>query len=270
MIKFLSQYGVLIIATIALLQPWILSIWKKYVIKPNIDIFETGKIEIGYSTFGPTIGLNGTLRCINRDLFIRDIRLILIKKKDSSSHEFNWGIFRTEKLTHSGDETSFDLPYGFLLSTTLPRRYSIQFHDLQTQSELQKITNKVSKEWSSTIYESMKKNPEKSFPETTNEPELSQFSIYQNFSMTKIHVESYTALDRLCYWEMGEYTIEMIVYTSNPNHEFHKSWSFTIHDEGQAQIRLNAIKIMQDVCEQINYSKYHFSYADYLSINNDI
>lgn len=270
MIKFLIKHGVLIIALAALIQPWLISIWKKFFIKSYIDIFETGKIEIGYSTFGPTIGLVGTLRCTNGDFFIREIQVNLIKTKDSSSHKFNWGVFRTEKLTNTGDESSFELPYGFLLSTTLPRRYSIQFHDLQTQSELQNITNKVSEEWSSILYESMKDNPEQSFNQTSSEAELSQFSIYQEFSKTPIHVNSYTSLDRLCYWEIGEYSIEMIVFTSNPNHNFRNKWSFSINDKDQAQLRLNVVKIMQDVCGRSSFSKYNFSYADYISLKNEL
>ena len=64
--EFLKGWGSLIIATVALVQPWMIALWKRFVRPGTIDIHETGTIEIGYSSFGPTIGLRGTLREIGR------------------------------------------------------------------------------------------------------------------------------------------------------------------------------------------------------------
>ncbi len=145
--EFLSEYGTLIIATIALIQPWIIFLYKKFWKKGKIDVFPTGTIEVGYSIFGPTIGLNGTLRCLNQDMFISSINLQIVKQKDNSIHLFDWGVFRTQKLTHKGESAELELPYGFMLNTLSPKRYNIVFFDMQTKNEMYNIIQGIEIEW---------------------------------------------------------------------------------------------------------------------------
>ena len=53
--EIISKYGTFITAVIALIQPWIIYLWKKFFRRSKIEIFPTGLIEIGFSQFGPTI-----------------------------------------------------------------------------------------------------------------------------------------------------------------------------------------------------------------------
>lgn len=57
MAGFLKLWGALIVAFVALAQPWIITLWRHYFRRGQIDIYETGQIELGYAEFGPTIGL---------------------------------------------------------------------------------------------------------------------------------------------------------------------------------------------------------------------
>src|ERR1700682_1369881 len=99
---FLKGWGSLIVATVALIQPWIIALWRKAFRPGSIDIHETGTIEIGYSSFGPTVGLRGTLRAVHHDQFVRIIDLTVIKEKDAARHFFPWVVFRAEKLKRTG------------------------------------------------------------------------------------------------------------------------------------------------------------------------
>lgn len=267
MADFIKIYGTLILATIALIQPWVWSLWKRYFREGKIEIYETGNLEIGYSAFGPTIGMNGTLRCINRDLFVQTIELELVKQKDSSKHVFGWGVFRSEKLTISGErQATFELPYGFMLSTSSPQRFNIQFHDMQVQSEMRQVINKVSEEWARVATErrkdisdflSQKAHP---LPSEFQDPFL---ALYEDFAKSDIHVQSYTTLDRMCYWEVGKYTVKIIVRTSKPDRVFEKNWDFTLTEQEVRLIRLNVIKLLQDVCGRPSYGPYFFAYPKY-------
>lgn len=126
---FIEKFGALIIAVLALIQPWIIAIWRKYFKPGRIDFFKTGKLEIGFSSFASTIGINGTLKGLNKDMYISNIHLNLVKKKDSSQHRFEWSIFRDTKLKLSGNkDMEVELPYGIMLSTNSPQRINIQFH----------------------------------------------------------------------------------------------------------------------------------------------
>lgn len=136
MIKFITKYFAQIIAIIALAQPWLIAIWRKVFRKGKIDIFPSGHLEVGYSQYGPTLGLNSTLRCMNQNLFVSSITIELVKQKDHSKHLFEWGLFRVLKLTHKGEEAEAELPYGFALASNQPKRYNILFIDVNTKDEI--------------------------------------------------------------------------------------------------------------------------------------
>jgi len=255
--EFITKHGVLIVAVLGLVQPWLLAMWRKFFRKGKVDIFSSGPIEIGYSTFGPTIGLNGTFRCINQALFVNSINLEVIKQKDGSRHLFEWGVFRSQKLTHKGEEAEFELPYGFILSTSQPKRYNIVFFDTSTRDEMQNIIRKVKEEWEKLISESQK---------GITTPEIISKKYYDEFFNSQVHVKAYTKLDRLCYWESGEYLIKLKVYTSKPNQLFEKRWKFRITEEQVNGIRLNVVKILQDICMIPSYGSYNFAYPSYEKI----
>ena len=92
--EFFGSFGALILAFLALVQFWVKILWEKYFRKDKIDYYETGTIVIGYSPSGPTIGLNGTLRALNKDVFIRAIDLLVIRETDRAQHVFKWIAFQ--------------------------------------------------------------------------------------------------------------------------------------------------------------------------------
>ncbi len=70
----------LIIAVTALVQPWFIALWKKFFRSPKIEIYPSGSLEIGYSDYGTTIGLHGTLRAPHGDVFVKSLRLQLTEQ----------------------------------------------------------------------------------------------------------------------------------------------------------------------------------------------
>jgi len=254
--ELIAKYGILIVAVLALAQPWLLAIWRKFFRKGKIDIFPSGTIEAGYSAFGPTIGLSGTLRCTNQNLFVTSINLEITKQKDSSKHLFDWTFFRSQKLTSKGQEAEFELPYSFMLSTSQPKRYNISFVDTNTRQEMQKIIQKVRQAWTDLISPEIQTG----IPLTA---EIISTKYHNEFSKSKTHVDAYTQLDRLCYWEPGQYSITLKVYTSRPNQPFEERWKFNLEEEQIKAIRLNVVKILQDICMVPSYGQYNFAYPIY-------
>ncbi len=272
MADFISSYGVLIVAAIALLQPYIWALWKRYFRQGRIDTHETGYIEIGFSTIGPSIGLNGTLRSSYRDMFVQGIQLELEKQKDHSKHIFEWGIFRSEKIAISGEQQgTLELPSGFMLLTSSPRRFNIQFLDMQVQSEMRQVINKVSKEWWAKIRTELKPDELSllwsQHASSSSELEDRLHDLYETFVQDHLHVSSYTTLDRKCYWEAGKYTLTFIVRTSKPDKSFERTWSFTLTEQDVQSIRLNIIKLLQDTCGRPSYGPYNFAYVKYETIS---
>jgi hypothetical protein len=226
-IEFLKTWSAHIIAFVALIQPWIIGIWKYFFRQGHIDIYETGAIEIGYSMFGATIGLHGTLRAVHRDKFVRRITLTVIKHKDKSEHNFEWGVFRKGPYFLDLRRAIFELPSGFMLLTSQPYRYDILFQDMALQQEIRPHLEKVSQAWI-----------------------LAQLTstTYDQFSKGTVHVNAYTALDRLIYWDAGSYTLKMSVWTTRPEQDFSKEWSYELTEKDVKSIRLNVVRMLRDTC----------------------
>ncbi len=261
MIEFFKQWLTPIVAVLALLQPWIIIVFRKLFVKGTVEIYETGSIEVGYSSFGATIGLHGTLRVLQRDQFIRSIELTVTKQKDHSTHVFNWGAFRTQKLTASGaEEASVELPYGFLLTTTQPHRYNIQFFDTSLQEEIRPHLIKVAKAWSEAVGQMPTLGV--SFAPVQAAHQQAVQDLWQQFSKKDPLLEAYTAIDRLCYWDPGRYFFEMRVNTANPGRTFMRSWSFELSQDDVKSLRLNTVKLLGDVCGRV-YGQYNFAWAKY-------
>src|ERR1700722_4700256 len=90
-----AQWSAVGISVVALAQPWVIRLYDSNFKPGAIDIYETGQLEIGFSGFGTTIAVNGTLRARDRDQFVRAIQLDLTKQKDGSTHQFEWRMFRS-------------------------------------------------------------------------------------------------------------------------------------------------------------------------------
>ncbi len=254
MINFFKSWGSLIIATVALIQPWALALWKGAFRRGVIDIHETGKIEIGFGPLGPTIGLQGTLRAIHQDQFVRSAEITLIRKKDNSSHSLPWGLFRSGSLFVGREQqTSLELPSGFMVTTLQPHRYNIQFYDIGVQGEMQPYLVRVKQAW----LEVARTTP------TNPAPILGDLSEarYTEFMKSNIWVDAFLAIDRQCHWESGKYLLTLSVNTARPNRSYRRHWTFELSDDDARQLRLNALTSFRESCGRP--SQYFFAYPDY-------
>src|ERR1700682_2947402 len=129
-----NDYATLTIAVVALLQPWAVLAWKQFFRPGAIDIFETGVIEVGFSGYGPTLGLVGTLRARDRGLFIRSASIEVERETDHARHNFEWAAFRaTRTIIGRPSEVALSVPAGFMVMPMQPSRYNIFFNDLKFQ-----------------------------------------------------------------------------------------------------------------------------------------
>jgi hypothetical protein len=243
---WLEQWGTLIVAFVALIQPWIVFLYKRFFKTPEIHIFKAGKIEIGYSGFGPTIGLNGTLNVENKDVFVQAIDLKLVRESDHSTHDYEWSLFRSNKVRLSQiTDMEFELASGLMLSTSQPHRFNILFVENKAQQELVTELQKVQKAWSDFYWQKLivknQDNPAIS-------PEQQRLAIYDEFSKSPLHVDTWNKVDRARYWNAGSYSLTMIVKTSNPDKSFTSIWRFSIDEADAIQLSYNSTEIMRSAC----------------------
>jgi hypothetical protein len=258
---FLKTYGTLIVAGYAVIQVWIIALWKKYFRKGKLSIFKTGQIEIGYSNFGPAIALAGTLRAEFKPVFISEISLKLIRLKDTSTHKLEWTAFRSSQLRTSKEPISLDLPSSFNVSLEQPHRYNIFFSDRKVQNELTPFLNSTSEEWNKFITSKIVLTAS---PNTILTPRgLIERKDFDEFtrSNNSFH-DAWDQLQRKNYWEEGEYQVTMAISAPSFPKEFAETWKFTLSKQQSENLRLNSVVTLNELC-LVDSGGYNFIYLEY-------
>jgi hypothetical protein len=245
MVEFLRGWGALIVAGLALIQPWVITVWRK--ILGTVDIFETGRIEIGYALIGPTIGLNGTLRAVRTDQFVQGIELKIVRLKDGAQYSLKWAYLRPPKLSLGGQDTSAELPSGFLLNTVQPFRYNIVFSDIKRQTEMEGHLTHVAQAWGT---EWSSSGLQDSFSIMPQAPQIQRAvnELYKRFTNSTAYKDAVAELNRILYWEPGRYHLEMQVHTARPCRSFTHQWTFEISKEGSDNLRQNIAYVLSTAC----------------------
>jgi len=270
--EFIESSGAFILASLALAQFWVKILWDKYFRKGAIDYYETGTIAIGYNMSGPVLGLNGTLRALNKDVFIRSMDLLVVRERDRAQHVFKWIAFQSPKIEIAGSQPSpMEIPSGFLVSPNSPHRFNIIFNDNDLFKDIGPLLNSYISEWRS-ITKQLTKIWSPSIGVPPQEEVLSrQHSLIEDFRKSKIHVDTYTALDRKCYWEPGDYRLIVNVVVSKPDNVITKMYNFSITQADSNNFKLNVITMLEqpisDYLRVQNYP-YNFAYSEYKKPEN--
>jgi len=267
---FIKTYGAFILAFYACLQYWLVPLIKRFLYRGNIDIYETGDIEITYGPIGPAIKLQGTLRASNKSMFIKSMDLLLTRKRDDSKHVFTWFAFMAPGVYRASDQTiPSETPYSFSVSNDTAHRFNIAFIDHTLFVEIRPLFNKHVSEWYKVI-----KKLNKTLPiSEPKEPTPETIKLIKKFRKSKVQTKIFTALDRKCYWDLGDYALTLNVRASKPNRIFSKTFHFSITDSDSEYVKLNVITILEEpisrYLQKQNYS-YNYIHAIYQQANKEM
>lgn len=263
--EFLRAYGTLILASLGFIQLWAIEAWKRFGRQGEVEIYETGNIEISYNFIGPTIGMNGTLRALNKDVFIRSIDLTIVREKDRAQHVFRWYAIRPPKIDLVGTSpVSWDIPSGFLLSPSKAHQFNITFNDNDLMDEFRPLFETYYSEWYKVLEQLHTVCPPGALPSPADNAQRTL--LIESFERSQFHVGLYTTLDRKCYWEPGRYRLSVNVKTSKPDKGFSNNHRFTINDEDFRKLKLNVITMLRaPICSYLNVPNflYYSAYSPY-------
>jgi hypothetical protein len=75
-------------------------------------------------------------------------------------------------------------------------------------------------------------------------------------------VNAFTQLSQQFYWNPGWYKLSIRIATAHPERTFTEGWRFELTQAQSNSLRLNAIKVVQEVCGQY-IGEYNFAYVAY-------
>ena len=263
--SWLEKWGTLAVAIAALIQPYIYFLWKMAFRRGRIRVHSAARLEVGYSDWGPTLGLNGTMQCIHRECFVKAVRLDLVRLKDGAAHAFEWVAFRSQRISVGGkEEGTIELPVGVLVTPQQPYRFNIMFSDIETRDRIRERLQYLQDLWQATIPDNIIEVLTAALPvDATKQAREAHVSnavgkLYATFQTKREHVETYTFVQRQCYWEAGKYTLRATVEASSPDIVFQQSWEFELTEDDADGLRNNAIRTLMNACNQLGV-KFNFA-----------
>jgi len=196
--------------------------------------------EIGFSKYGPTLGLSGVLTSSSKVIFVQNIALNILRKKDNSQYLFDWFAFRPTKFSATGySQIEFKMPSKFMISSSQPFKYNILFIDQNKYAEMNPTLQEIKRNWQK-LLEAVK------FDSVINKYQ----ELFEEFSNHQRTSELLYRLNKLSYWEEGEYSLTIIITTRDKKYlEIQKS--FTLEKSELKTLEENTLIILYDLCKQI-------------------
>jgi hypothetical protein len=238
------------IAAVGLIQPWAVYAYRKIVQRHKIEVVPAGYIEIGYSNYGPTLGLIGTLVSTKKDAFVHSIDLKLVRTEDNLTHDLRWLFF------HSPDYNLLDprsatvkTPYSFQLQKNVPYNYSISFRDQATNLQMADILMKHANRWDDLVKNGevdeklLKEVRNAAAMNPLNYPAKEIFDLIEPFRNTKESNDAIINIMELNYWKAGNYNIELKLNIRGQQKPLSKKFAFRLSKEDEDQIKQNVISI---------------------------
>jgi hypothetical protein len=239
-----------LIAFAALFRPDIERLFRR----GAVDLHPAGRLEVGFSTFGPTIGLQGTLQAIHRDAFVTYSRVMVERITDNLRHEFQWAIFRPQSLGANLQQA--EIASGFLLSVAAPRRFNIQFHDTGTADTFRQSLIDLQKLWIDYL--------QTNAIVIANVPSGQMRGIYDTFHNVKNAeiAPLFQVIDRQFYWVSGAYRMTLELRTTRPMKTITSNYTFALSETESNTLRLNAIACLLATCN-VPDTIFNFAYPVY-------
>ena len=219
----------LALALAALLRPEI-ERWARQ--RRRLRVLPASKVDIGFSDWGPTIGLAASFHGQGTDVFVVDMSLRVERGDEGSGHRFSWAAFLPARLNAGPDEAT--APGAFSVSRIEPRRVSILFQDIATQRLYADGLRSMRRRFAEFMaFQRLR-------PEIMSQNDLGRE--IANFRASARYDGAVAGqADSAFYWEAGEYSVALAVQTADELYT--ERYRFSLSAEDAAELRGNIVRI---------------------------
>lgn len=243
---FLKDYVPIAISLIALIQVWIIALWKRFISKGSADIHKAANLEVGFSSLGPTVGMFGTIRAINKDIFVQKITVKISSNSGEKSSELEWRIFRPNQLpVVPEDPKILEIASGISVRPDSPHKFNILFSDDSFIKKHKSNMETVQQSWEE--FKNQRIQMRKNFPEI-NKPGIIERQFLPEFmKLEKVAMLS-EELAQDFLWQPGKYQITVFLDAAKPARSTEKKWEFELSDDNVLSLKENIESIIKELC----------------------
>lgn len=209
----------LALAIAGLAQPWFIELWRKYGVFGSIQSYPTSSLQLMYDALGPAIVGRLTLRARNKDYFVTGITATVTRIADGAQHDLVWRYCLPADPTGQPEEA-----LSFALPQSKDHPMAAVFVDERTRVAIGEQSSRLRDALNAFLRERLGDR------EYTGVPTDELESLYMEFRSTPLSLDVNGRLQRLCYWEAGDYAIALTVRTSRPDKRFTTTRRFSVPD----------------------------------------
>jgi hypothetical protein len=239
-----------VIALVALAQPWIISLWKRYFLTLSIEPIPTGPIQLMFGPDGPAIGLLGVLRCRHQSTIVKALRIKVIRFDHA---ELDLDAFAQRIQNDNGTERQA-FPVAFRIGPDKLELYNIIFGERDTKELMQNLFRQLGTLWQPHLAQlsvTAAAGPVAPLPGTVAplpgtvplpvNPQLLVNKYNQAldaFSKTPAtQAEFQPLIHKQNFWVRGDYQLTLYIDVQDRSEPFSQTWEFKIADDRLAPLR---------------------------------
>lgn len=260
------DYGGHILGFLGLAQVWVIALWRRFVSRAKLEVHPTANIEIGFSGFGPTVTLLGTLRAREKGVFVREMRVRVVRDRNRAEHEFTWRAFRPSSISIGAQaQQTLEIASSFLVSPESPHRYNVFFASAAFASEYQSDVQPLRDEWQRFVEQKIRQvNPNLvgQIGRVLENPALSS-QLFSEFNTAGHATDLHARLSNHFFWHAGTYRLHFTAETDGRLGPVARSWRFELTPAEESALRLNIIAVIRELC--FLPVVYNFAYKPYQS-----
>jgi hypothetical protein len=245
------ELGPWVLSAIAIVQVWLIEAWRG-LRKGRVVVHRNGPTEVGFSNFGPTVGVYGTLECVGKPVFVKELTAGIRRLKDGATHDLGWRAIRPTTMKLKGDPIEeIELASSFLLRPEDPYRFNVLFNDSDFVAQLGPAVNPVSDAWydfRSKRLQALGEEYGDRYEALVSNDALAN-ELFSEFSKEGVCFEAWKRLGQEFYWHPGEYRVELRVVTSRPAQVFTQRWAFSLSQGDSESLEANRFAILRTSCD---------------------
>ncbi|HYE00610.1 MAG TPA: hypothetical protein VEH84_14600 [Alphaproteobacteria bacterium] len=243
-----SEWLKLSIAVVALIQPWLIWIYKRFFQRTKIKVYQTGRIEIGFGMLGPSICIAGSLYAANRTFVTQNMKLRLTRERDNAMIDMSWIFFRDEKIdVNSGTSSSITAASAFPVEHGTAKFFNVMFRNNQIANTFENYLNKIQgarNEYDALVIQG-KEDGDK----------------LVDFLFRNVNQNLTRPIDEELFWKPSRYNIDLIITTAGSKRPIMEHWTFEINEQESNTLRDNNIRIVLSACGLVQ--TFSFLYKEY-------
>lgn len=216
------------------------NVWRNFISKPRLNNNVSGLTEVGYSHYGPTFAISGTLSALNAIVLVDNISVEVVNLDKKTSHFMDWFAFRPKQhVMGNFSEINLTMASKFTITPEKVYDYNILFVDNNHFSQIKTLLQAIKDAWAEYLTICVKEK-RSIVPET----------IFADFKKLKLVIDAHERLKSFVYWNAGKYLIKLRLTTRNPKQFFNIERYLNLTKFDEETLTANTSKIIENICQQ--------------------